>query len=157
MMDIEIHKEDSDMKDSFSIDDMALMTGLSTRTIRSYIADGFLEGDKSSGAWQFTSEQADAFLQNKAVRPTLRSKKNATVYDFLGAPHKEQDMMCVVLDLPSDETGRAAALFCKYMCKIEAKAELRFASDRLGKTARVILSGSDSDVMDLLARYYKER
>lgn len=145
------------MKDSFSIDDMALMTGLSTRTIRSYIADGFLEGDKSSGAWQFTSEQADAFLQNKAVRPTLRSKKNAIVYDFLGAPHKERDMMCVVLDLPSDETGRAAALFCKYMCEIEAKAELRFASDRLGKTARVILSGSDSDVMELLARYYKER
>lgn len=38
------------MKDRFSIDDMALITRLSTRTIRNYIADGFLEGDKSSGA-----------------------------------------------------------------------------------------------------------
>ena len=63
------------MKDTFNIEDMALITGLSTRTIRSYIADGFLEGDKSSGAWQFTPEQVDAFLQNKTVLPTLRSKK----------------------------------------------------------------------------------
>lgn len=98
----EINGEDSSMKDTFSIDDMALITGLSTRTIRSYIADGFLAGDKSSGAWRFTAEQVYAFLQNKAVRPALRAKKNAIVYDFMGAPHKEQDMMCVVLDLPSD-------------------------------------------------------
>ena len=63
------------MKDRFSIDDMALITRLSTRTIRNYIADGFLEGDKSSGAWQFTAEQVDAFLQNQSVLPTLRSKK----------------------------------------------------------------------------------
>ena len=145
------------MKDTFSIDDMAMITGLSTRTIRNYIADGFLEGDKSSGAWQFTSEQVDAFLQNKTVQPTLRSKKNAIVYDFLGVPHKEEDMMCVVLDLPTDQANRVSTLLCKYMCEIEAKAELRFASDRIGKTVRIILSGSDTDVMDLLVRYYKER
>lgn len=145
------------MKDRFSIDDMALITGLSTRTIRNYIADGFLEGDKSSGAWQFTAEQVDAFLQNQSVMPTLRSKKNAIVYDFLGTPHKEQDRMCVVLDLPSDAAGRASLLLCKYMCEIEAKSELHFASDSSGKTSRIILSGRDSDVMALLSRYYKER
>lgn len=145
------------MNDTFSIDDMALITGLSTRTIRSYIADGFLEGDKSGGAWRFTSEQVTAFLQNKAVRPALRAKKNAIVHAFLGAPHKERDMMCAVLDLPSDQAGRASSLLCRCICEIEAKAELHFASDRLGKTTRIILSGSDADVMELLARYYKER
>lgn len=57
------------MKDRFSIDDMALITRLSTRTIRNYIADGFLEGDKSSGAWQFTAEQVDAFCRiNRSCR-----------------------------------------------------------------------------------------
>lgn len=145
------------MKDTFSISDMALITGLSTRTIRSYIADGFLAGDKSSGAWRFTAEQVHAFLRNKAVRPALRAKKNAIVYDFMGAPRKEQDMMCVVLDLPSDQVGRASLLLCKYMCELEAKTELHFASDRLGETLRIILSGNDSDVMALLTRYYKER
>lgn len=99
----------------------------------------------------------DAFLQNKTVLPSLRSKKNAIVYDFLGASHKEADMMCVVLDLPSDQAHRASTLLCRYMCEINAKAELRFASDRLGKATRLILSGNDSDVMDLLSRFYKER
>ena len=157
MINTEIDKEDSGMKETFNIEDVALITGLSTRTIRSYIANGFLAGDKSSGAWQFTPEQVDAFLQNKTVQPTLRSKKNAIVFDFLGEPHKEADMMCVVLDLPSDQAMRASTLLCKYMCEIKAKAELRFASDRIGKTTRMILSGNDADVMDLLARYYKER
>lgn len=156
----EINGEDSSMKDTFNIDDMALITGLSTRTIRSYIADGFLDGDKSSGAWRFTAEQVYAFLQNKAVQPALRCKKNTIVSDFMGAPHKKQekqDMMCVVLDLPSDQAGRASLLLCKYMCALEAKTELRFASDRLGGTFRIILSGNDADVMALLTRYYKER
>ena len=157
MMEPETDKEDPGMKETFNIEDMALITGLSTRTIRSYIAGGFLEGDKSSGSWQFTAEQADAFLQNKTVQPTLRSKKNAIVFDFLGASHKDADAMCVVLDLPSDQAVQVSRLFCGFMCEIRAKAELRFASDRIGKTTRLILSGSDSDVMELLARYYRER
>ncbi|MBQ1381406.1 MAG: hypothetical protein IIY79_05265 [Ruminococcus sp.] len=89
--------------------------------------------------------------------PSLRSKKNAIVYDFLGASHKEDDMMCAVLDLPSDQAHRASTLLCKYICETKAKAELRFASDRIGKTTRLILSGNDSDVMHLLSRYYEER
>ena len=145
------------MKDFFNIEDVAMMTGLSTRTIRNYLADGFLKGDKSSGAWQFTAEQVDAFLQNRTVRPTLRAKKNAVVYDSMGAQHKEADSMCVVLDLPSDQANRASALFCRYMCEAEPAAELRFAADRVGGTARILLSGCDSDVMALLQRYYGER
>ena len=145
-----------DMKDFFTIADMTVMTGLSSRTIRTYIAEGFLQGDKSSGVWQFSPEQIDRFFNNAAVRPTLRAKKNAVVYDFLGAPHGE-NMMCVVLDLPAESLSQASALFCGYISEIQAKAELRFASDRIGKKGRVILSGSDADVMELLARYYNER
>ncbi len=145
------------MKEVFNIEDMAMMTGLSTRTIRSYIASGFLSGDKSSGAWQFTAEQVDAFMQNKMVLPALRAKKNAIVYDFLRVPHKEQDMMCVVLDIPSDQANRASMLFCRNISDVEAQAELRFACESIGKTTRVILSGSDRDVTELLSRYYNER
>ncbi len=146
------------MKDTFSIDDIAMITGLSTRTIRNYIADGFLKGDKSGGAWQFTAEQLDEFLQNKTVLPTLRSKKNAIVYDFIGDKPRNDDRMCVVLDLPSDTANRASTLFCKYIADFEPEAvELRFASDRIGKGIRVIISGSDADVLALLNRYYAER
>ena len=146
------------MKETFNIDDIAMMTGLSTRTIRNYISGGFLKGDKSSGSWQFTTEQLAAFLQNKTVLPTLRSMKNAIVYDFIGDKPKGNDKMCVVLDLPSDSASRASALFCKYISDYKPEAvELRFASDRVGEGTRLILSGSDADVMALLNRYYSER
>ena len=145
------------MKEFFSIEDVAMMTNLSTRTIRNYIADGFLTGDKSSGAWQFTAEQLDAFFQEKAVQPTLHAKKNAIVYDFITNKPKGQGKMCVILDLSLLAAERATMLFCSYMSEVEPKAELNFASDRFGSGARLILSGSDADVTALLNRYYAER
>lgn len=37
-------------KDYYSITDIAIMTGLSTRTIRTYIKNGLLSGAKKDGA-----------------------------------------------------------------------------------------------------------
>ena len=45
------------MKELFSIGEIAVMSGLSVRTIRSYLASGQLEGEKINGAWRFTEEQ----------------------------------------------------------------------------------------------------
>lgn len=142
------------MKEYYNIEDVAMMTGLSTRTIRSYIADGFLEGDKSSGAWQFTPEQLDVFFKNDVVQPAVRAKRNAIVYDFLGAKPQDAGKMCIVLDLPLKEELGVMKFFCEYISACDPTAELRFAADRLGKGVRVILSGSDKDVMGLLTSYY---
>jgi len=146
------------MKETLNIDDIAAMTQLSTRTIRSYIANGTLVGDKSSGSWQFTPEQIDAFLQNKNVLPTIRSKKNAIVYDFMLEEPHESDKMCVVLDLASDKENHASALFCKYLADFQPEdVEIRYSSDKVGDGTRVILSGAVADVMSLLNRYYADR
>ena len=146
------------MKETLNIDDIAKITQLSTRTIRSYIADGILVGDKSGGSWQFTPEQIGTFLQNEAVLPTIRSKKNAIVYGFMLDEPKDEDKMCVVLDLASDKENRVSTFFCKYLADYNPEnVEIRFSSDKYGAGTRVILSGSDSDVMKLLNRYYEER
>ncbi len=142
------------MKDSFGIDAIVMMTGLSDRTIRSYIADGFLQGDKSSGSWQFTAEQVDAFLNNKTVLPALRSKKNAIVYDFISEVPIDADKMCVVLNLASETAGSASALMCEYLADMEPIAELHYASDRIGQGVRITISGCTSDVMALMNRFY---
>ena len=144
------------MKDTFGIDAIVMMTGLSDRTIRSYIADGLLRGDKSSGSWQFTAEQVDSFLNNKAVLPALRSKKNAIVYDFISGEPKSFDKMCVVLDLTSPAADHASSRICKYLADMEATEELHFASDRVGKGVRITLSGCASDVIALMNRFYTE-
>ena len=145
------------MKSTFSIDDLALLTGLSTRTIRTYISDGFIDGDKSTGSWQFTPEQVDAFLQNKTVAPAIDSKRNAIVFDFLGSKPSGKDKMCIVLDISSERKLNASRLFCRYLSEYDKpELELRFASEPMGDGLRVILSGSDADVTDILKRYYQE-
>lgn len=50
MINTEIAKDVSGMKETFNIEDAALITGLSTRTIRSFISNGFIEGDKTDEA-----------------------------------------------------------------------------------------------------------
>ena len=145
------------MKDVFSINDLALITGLSTRTIRNYLTAGDLSGEKTNGAWTFTAEQVEAFVQNKAVQPSIRAKKNALVYDFLGTKPFGKSKMCVILDLAAMDALTASVFFCESISAYSPEAELHFASDPLGNGARLILSGSPRDVMDLMNRYYEQK
>ena len=71
------------MTETYTIQDIAGMTGLNERTIRSYLADGLLKGEKTDGAWRFTAEQFGDFLRQDMVRASVQAKANAVVYDFL--------------------------------------------------------------------------
>ena len=144
------------MKDIFSIKDIALMTGLSTRTIRNYIAADFLEGDKIDGVWTFNTEQVERFMQNNAVKPAIRAKKNAIVYDFMGTKPNGQNKMCIILDMDSKEAIEASIFFCKNISDCKPEAELRFSSDPIGTGVRIILSGSPKDIMELINNYYTQ-
>ncbi len=144
------------MKESFSINDLAMITSLSTRTLRNYLNMGFLEGDKVNGAWTFSPEQVQAFMDNKAVRPAMRAKKNSIVLDFMSAKPDRQDKMCTILNLTAKDALSASAFFCRKISECEPEAELQFASDVLGTGVRVIISGSPRDVMDLVNGYYSQ-
>ena len=144
------------MKETFSINDVAMITSLSTRTIRTYISTGFLNGEKVNGAWQFTPEQVEAFTQNRTVRPSIKAKKNAIVFDFLGTKPEKQDKMCTILHIASKEAAKASMFFCEKINACTPEAELQFASDPQGSGARIIISGSTKDVMELLEAYYNQ-
>ena len=67
------------MNETFNIDQLAMMTGFTTRSLRNFIKDGFLQGDKSSGAWRFTEDQIKAFVDHPSISPTITSKKTSSV------------------------------------------------------------------------------
>ena len=142
------------MKETYSINDVAMMTGLTTRTLRTYITMGFLSGDKTDGAWSFTPEQIETFTQHPAVKPSIHAKKNALIFDFLGSKPKDHDKMCTVIDLANGEAMKASIFFCERISSMKPETELHFASEPMGTGVRIILSGSPSDVMDLLSGYY---
>ena len=68
---------------TYTINDIATMTGLSTRTVREYMKLGFLSGEKENGVWRFTGEAVGALFANSAVTPSIKAKRNALVYDFM--------------------------------------------------------------------------
>lgn len=67
----------------YTLSQLALITGLTERTLRNYIISGILEGEKINGKWHFTSEQVDRFICHPSVRPSIVAKQNALIYDFL--------------------------------------------------------------------------
>ena len=142
------------MKDTFTINELAMFTSLSTRTLRNYLAAGFLNGDKVNGAWQFSPEQVQAFLENKAVQPAMLAKKNAIVFDFMGSKPDKQDKICTILDLTAKDAVNASMFFCQRIPDLTPELEFHFASNPLGKGVRLILSGSPNDVLSLLNQYY---
>ena len=52
------------MDRDYSLNDLALMTGFTTRTLRNYIKQGLLNGEKQNGVWQFTADEIDRFFRN---------------------------------------------------------------------------------------------
>ena len=101
------------MKETYTIHDLCLITGLTDRTLRNHIADGYLKGQKTNGAWQFTKQQVDDFFNAPQGWPGIHAKKNAIVYDFLRNKSKKARKMCVILDLPGEDGAETGAFFCR--------------------------------------------
>ena len=136
----------------YSIDDLAMMTGLTTRTLRSYIKSGVLRGDKAAGRWRFTKEDFGAFLGDAAVRKALRARRNAVVSDFLGETAKKADAACVILDFAAtDEEGERIAGF--FTAGVNRLTGVELCYSRQRGMSRVILTGEREAVTRLAASY----
>jgi len=137
---------------SFSIRQLSLMSGLTDRTIRNYIASGILQGEKSDGVWSFSPEQVRNFFYHPAVRPSILAKQNAIVYDFLQDGRKKNCEICMILDLPEKNKREIMEYFCSRISS-EDFDSIHFSFDGTGSTARIILKGRIHEVLDLVNGY----
>lgn len=136
----------------YTISHIALATGLTDRTLRSYIAMGILEGEKINGLWHFSDEQVEAFLRHPKVRPSVQAKKNGIVYDFLAENKHREEECCMILDLPAADPKATAEFFC-YAISNDGYTNIRFSFDSVSCTPRVILQGRTEDVLQLVQDY----
>ena len=142
------------MDKSYNLNELAMMTGLTTRTLRNYLNQGLLHGEKLDGVWRFSDEELDRFFREPFVKEGVRIKRNALVFDFLADTAKQTNRACVILDLPvSDEEGaEVSAFFCRKM--MDARDAV-FAYHRDRGMSRVILTGPEDQVAEILREYYK--
>ena len=142
------------MEKTYNLSELATMTGFTTRTLRTYLNQDLLRGEKVDGVWQFSAEEVDRFFREPFVKEGLRIKRNAIVFDFLADTAKQANRACVILDLPvSDEEGEAvSAFFCE---KMMHATDARFIYGRDRGVSRVILTGPEDQVSEILRDYYK--
>lgn len=141
--------------ETYPISHLVLMTGFTDRTIRNYLASGILKGEKIDGVWQFTPEQVDSFIRHPAVRPSLLSKQNSLVYEFLLYNMKSACEACIILDLPGKNGARAAEYFCGGINSGNFQ-NVQFSFDGAMSVPRVILKGNITEVLGLVNGFSKQ-
>ena len=141
----------------YTLNNIATMTGLTTRTLRNYLRMGLLTGEKVDGVWRFSEEQLYAFMDNPSVQQGMHAKQNAIVTDFLLMGGRKDNRTCVILDycMDWDDAKRAIDFFCERINEQE-DGELRFGMERHKKNVRLIISGSEAAVKEIMKRYYEE-
>ena len=142
------------MKEQYNINELSMMTGLTTRTLRNYLQKGVLSGDKVDGAWTFSAEDIESFFAEPAVRKAMQAHRNALVYDFLADPFKKTNRVCTIMDFPvsTDEALDIARFFSTEIMDHGRDIEFRYINER--HYARFILSGSEEQVAGLMKAYY---
>ena len=133
----------------YLISHLVLITGLTDRTIRSYISSGILKGEKINGLWHFTPEQVDSFLRHPAVRPSILAKHHSGVYDFLLGSPKAFPAACMILDIPGVDRQQAAEYF-SHRINREEFHNISFSFDGIANPPRVILTGNTAEVLNLI-------
>ena len=141
----------------YTLNNIATMTGLTTRTLRNYLQMGLLTGEKVDGVWRFSEEQLYAFMDNPTVRQGMHAKQNAIVTDFLLMGGRKENRTCVILDYCMDweDTKRVIDFFTDKINE-QGDDELRFGMERHKKNVRLIISGSERAVKEIMKRYYEE-
>lgn len=141
----------------YTLNDIATMTGFTTRTLRNYLRMELLTGEKVDGVWRFSEEELYAFMDNPTVQQGMHAKNNAIVTDFLLMGGRKENRSCVILDycMDWDDAKRAIQFFCDTI-KVQGEDGLRFRMERHKKNVRLIISGSEAAVKEIMKRYYEE-
>ena len=132
------------MSERITLAQLAAISMLTERTLRSYLKRGLLAGEKTPGGWRFTAEQTAAFLALPQVRSASNTRRNAVAEDFIQRRMDTTGQLCVVL-LPV-----AAAELCRTVAALAAEHGVTMAFSGDAALSRVTLRGPAQDVLAAL-------
>ena len=141
-------------KEFYTINEIAKMTGFTTRSLRNYIQDGLLNGEKIDGIWQFTAADFEEFIKDPNVAPGIKTKNNHVVFDFLYDEGKTENQICSILDLSMSAAEMKE--FNEYFCgTMENCSRAQYKMEFHEKKMRAIISGPEDFVVDTIDGWYK--
>jgi len=143
------------MEKLYTVEDIAGLASVTTRTIRNYIKDGVLTGRKIGGQWRFTEEDYKKFTVSSSDA-LLEDWVNEEALDFISGvtDHDGEIQICAVIDLYQPQEVVIEKI--KKLSVLEEKNLIRCRSQLIrGKVEneskrRTVLFGSADNVAEAI-------
>lgn len=99
------------IKKLYTVNDIAKITGLTSRTIRNYLKNGNLKGKKIGGQWRFTTEDIQNLFDKGDVKKDMSTLKKNEVLDFIDGVKTDVNgpvQICTIADYycDSEKSGK---------------------------------------------------
>lgn len=141
----------------YTVDEIAQMTRLTSRTIRNYIKSGLLRGKKVGGQWRFSQIDIENLMSISTAAAKMSSANRRDVLNFIDRTEPHTAQVCAVADLQLSQG--AAEKLAQKICKIASQTEeenLRFHYEYIEaeQTARFTVFGTPdfiAKVMEVLS------
>jgi len=96
------------MEKLYTVEEIATMTLMTSRTIRNYIKNGLLKGRKIGGQWRFTEEDIKNLMDNGTYIDEHLKNIRQDVLDFIDGVNTFADnigeiQVCSIIDLYQEE------------------------------------------------------
>ena len=85
----------------YTVEDIAKMTGFTSRTIRNYLKNGTLQGQKIGGQWRFTMENIKRLFDSGNFSGDFSRKNKQQVLNFINGVNpviQGKTRVCAVID-----------------------------------------------------------
>ena len=132
----------------YTVADVAQVTGMTSRTIRNYLKDGTLTGQKIGVQWRFTEDEIKKLFSRQAPG---QSSPTQIVRGFLGEQERASSAFCALLDFPGVTEIEGMELYRRLQDdRREGISSMSYEYHDEGQLLRIAVSGDTEAVMDLL-------
>ena len=142
----------------YTIDDIARMTSLTSRTIRNYLKDGSLQGKKIGGQWRFTMNDINRLFNSNKFEMEIKDESKRQIIDFMDGVNTDMTgevQICTIADVycEQDKGKLLSKEMTSYITDQHPESEYaKFDYEYIAKEskARFTLFGSPQFVIKLL-------
>ena len=145
------------MEKKYSLEDVGMMSNLTTRTLRNYIKRGLLQGEKLEGVWRFDERQIEAFFKEPFVKQSIGVKKLGIILDYLVEQKREEIRVCSIYNIPVS-SKKEAEIICDVLMKainsgVYHQMQCNYSYEK--DMVRIILKGRAIEMAALIEPFIK--
>lgn len=138
----------------YNLAELALITGYSTRSLRTFYRQGLLTGTMEAGKYSFSEEDVEHFIAQPFIMSGIKTKTRMHVQHFLEEDHTRKPATCLIHDEPGKERAVQLNNILQEYVKREPLKEFTYTYlfDDKKDVARFIFIGSAKEVAAILER-----